>query len=365
MSLYRRKDSPFWWVKLSHNGRTLQRSTGTAERRKAKEYHDKLKAELWEVERLGVKPGHTWDEAVLRWLDEKSHKATLRNDKTNFRWLQPHLTGMRLSDIDRDLVDKLTRLRQTEANGARGREGEAVTAATVNRMLLLLRSVLKIAVDEWDWIDKTPKVRLLKEPDRRIRFLTEDEAARLLRELPEHLRAVAWFSLLTGLRKSNVRRLSWSQVNLDERIAWIHPDQAKARKAIAVPLSEAAVKLLKAQEGKHPEYCFTYNGQPLACVTSSTWYKALERAGIADFRWHDLRHTWASWHIQGGTPLFVLQEMGGWTTTDMVRRYAHLTPGHLSTHADRFASQIGAKINSSNDSATQPPAGSVNHSVAA
>ena len=365
MSLYKRKDSPFWWVKLSHSGRTLQKSTGTSERRKAKEYHDRLKAELWEETRLGVKPSHTWDDAVLRWLDEKAHKATLRNDRTNFRWMHPHLTGMKLSKIDRDVVDDLTRKRRAEPNHARGREGQAVTEATVNRMLLLLRSVLKIAVDEWEWIDKAPKVRLLKEPDRRIRFLTEAEAGRLLAELPEHLRAIAWFSLLTGLRKSNVRKLSWSQVNLAERIAWIHPDQAKARKAIAVPLCEAAVEVLKAQEGKHPVCCFTYNGQPLACVTSSTWYKALKRAGIENFRWHDQRHTWASWHIQGGTPLFALQEMGVWACTDMVRQYAHLTPGHLSAHADRFASQIGAKINSSNDAATQLPGGSVNSYVAA
>jgi integrase len=344
----------------------LQRSTGTSERRKAKEYHDKLKAELWEVERLGVKPGHTWDEAVLRWLDEKSHKASLSDDKTNFRWMQPHLTGMKLSDIDRDVVDELTRLRRAAPNGARGREGESVTDSTVNRMLMLLGAVLKIAVNEWEWIDKAPKVRLLKEPDRRVRFLTADEATRLLRELPEHLRVVAWFSLLTGLRKNNVRTLSWSQVNLDERIAWIHPDQAKARKAIAVPLCEAAVDVLKAQQGKHPVFCFTYQGKPLACVTSSTWFKALKRAGIEDFRWHDLRHTWASWHIQGGTPSFVLQEMGGWATMDMVRRYAHLTPGHLSTHADRFASQIGVKVAvSSNDSATLPQGGSANTSAAA
>lgn len=59
-------------------------------------------------------------------------------------------------------------------------------------------------------------------------------------------------------------------------------------------------------------------------------YKALKRAGIEDFRWHDLRHTWASWHVQGGTPLFALQELAGWETERMVRRYAHLAAEHLA-----------------------------------
>jgi integrase len=222
-------------------------------------------------------------------------------------------------------------------------------------MLALLRSVLRIAVNEWEWLEKTPKVRLLKEPDRCIRYLTEDEARKLLHELPAHLQAMAWFSLLTGLRQRNVRELSWSQVNLTERIAWIHPDEAKAGKAIAVPLSEAAVQLLKAQEGKHPQYCFTYCGQPIHQVNTKAWRGALNRAGITNFRWHDLRHTWASWHVQSGTPLYALQELGGWGSAEMVRRYAHLSPGHLSTHVDRFADRIALRPGKGGDaSATQP-----------
>lgn len=69
-------------------------------------------------------------------------------------------------------------------------------------------------------------------------------------------------------------------------------------------------------------------------VSSKAWYKALKRSGIEDFRWHDLRHTWASWHVQQGTPLFALQEMAGWETEKMVRRYAHLAVGHLAVYAD-------------------------------
>ncbi len=64
--------------------------------------------------------------------------------------------------------------------------------------------------------------------------------------------------------------------------------------------------------GKHPTHVFSFRGKPIVQVSTKAWYEALERAEIHDFRWHDLRHTWASWHVQNGTPLFALQELGGW-----------------------------------------------------
>jgi len=179
-------------------------------------------------------------------------------------------------------------------------------------------------------------VRMLKEPTRRIRFLTRDEAQRLLAALPEHLADMAAFSLATGLRASNVTGLQWSQVDVARRLAWIHPDQAKARKAIPVPLNAEAVALISKQVGKHLTHVFSYRGRPITQVSTKAWYAALERAGIGDFRWHDLRHTWASWHVQNGTPLFALQELGGWASTEMVRRYAHLAADHLAPYAERL-----------------------------
>lgn len=169
MSLYKRKDSSVWWVKFRHNGQTIQRSTGTDDKLKAQEYHDRLKAELWEQARLGVKPRYLWNEAVVRWLQETEHKASQVSDKFHLRWLD------------------------------------------------------------------------------------------------------------------------------------------------------------------------AYRGKPVAMPNNSAWEKALKRAGIENFRWHDLRHTWASWHVQAGTPLHVLQELGGWESVEMVRRYAHLSSEHLADYVDRLS----------------------------
>lgn len=130
--------------------------------------------------------------------------------------------------------------------------------------------------------------------------------------------------------------LPWSQVDLARRLAWIHPDQAKARKAIAVPLNAEAEALIRNQLGRYPTHVFSFLGKPIQQLSTKAWYAALERAGITDFRWHDLRHTWASWHVQSGTPLFALQEMGGWESAERVRRYAHLAADHLAPYADRL-----------------------------
>ena len=145
---------------------------------------------------------------------------------------------------------------------------------------------------------KAPRVGMLPEPKRRIRWLTREEAERLIGALPEHLAAMARFSLETGLRRANVTGLLWSQVDLTRRTAWVHADQAKARKAIAVPLSATAVIVIRKQIGKHSTHVFSYRGKPVRQVNTKAWRQALKRVSIEDFRWHDLRHTWASWHVQ-------------------------------------------------------------------
>ncbi len=326
MSLYRRNS--VWWVRFTTpTGGRIRRSTGTTNKEQAQEYHDRLKAEIWKIQNLGRKPRRTWEQAAVRWLKEKAHKASLDADRMHLRWLDGHLRGMDLSAINREGLDRVIEARLSEG----------VSNATVNRTMEVVRAILRKAANEWEWTDRAPAVRMLPEPKRRIRWLTQEEAERLIVELPEHLAEMVRFSLATGLRKANVTELEWSQVNLQRRIAWIHADQAKARKAIGIPLNAEAILVLRRQMGEHPRFVFTHRGKPVRNVNTKAWKAALRRVGIADFRWHDLRHTWASWHAQAGTPPNVLQELGGWESADMVRRYAHLAPDHLAEFAERLS----------------------------
>ena len=326
MSLHRRGGS--WWIDVSApNGERIRRTTGTANKALAQEFHDRIKVELWRIDKLGAKPKRTWNDAVVRWLKENGHKATADEDVSKLRWLDRHLRGKDLAAIDRNVIDLVTK--EKLAAGW--------TNATVNRTLELLRAMLRKCVNEWEWLDRAPYVRMLKEPTRRIRFLTQEEARSLLAELPAHLADMATFSLATGLRAANVTGLEWSQVDEERKLCWVHPDQAKARRAIAVPLNGEALASVQKQKGIHATHVFSFRGKPIVQVSTKAWYGALKRAGIDNFRWHDLRHTWASWHVQRGTPLFALQELGGWESSEMVRRYAHLAADHLAPYADRLS----------------------------
>lgn len=325
MGLYKRGD--VWWIRItSPNGTRVCRSAGTDDQTRAQEYHDRLKVQLWEEQRLGVKPQRSWQDAAVRWVKESRDKRSHGKDVAKLRWLDHFLGHLQLSQVTRDVIDAIAERKTRESS-----------PSNANRYLALIRSILRRARDEWNWLDSIPKVRLSRETKKRIRFLSPEEARRLLNELPVHLRDMAQLALSTGLRQRNVSYLQWEQVDMARRVAWIHPDQAKAGRAIGVPLNESAVEVLRRRLGQHPVYVFTYQGAPVDRCSTKAWKRAVERAGIeTTFRWHDLRHTWASWHVQNGTPLQELMELGSWASYEMVLRYAHLAAEHLRGAACRI-----------------------------
>jgi len=326
MALQRRtKEGPYWVDITIPGGQRIRRSTGTKDRKEAQEYHDALRASSWRVCKLKEKPDYVWQDAVKQWMKEKKGKSSLSKDQMIFRGMRKYLDGVRLKDITREGLAFIAEEKAKESS-----------EATANRHMDLVRAVLRKAADEWEWIDKAPKVHMYSIDSKRIHWITHTEADRLCKCCPEHLEPMVRFSLATGLRHNNVCRLRWSQVDLVNKRAWIHPDEAKTRKAIAVPLNTDAVEVIRSQLGKHDEFVFTYKGDPILRSNTTAWKKALKEAKIADFRWHDLRHTWASWHVQSGTDIHVLQEMGGWKSIEMVQRYAHLSSKHLVDHAERI-----------------------------
>jgi len=179
-----RKRGGIWWVDVvAPNGERIRRTAGTANKALAQEFYDRLKSELWRIAKLGEKPQRTWNDAVVRWLKEKSHKATLKGDVNLLRRLDPFLGGKDLATITRTTLDNIA-----DEKLARG-----CSNATVNRTLALVRAILRQCVNEWEWLERAPQVRLLREPTRRISFLTHKEAQRLLAGLPEHLADMAAF----------------------------------------------------------------------------------------------------------------------------------------------------------------------------
>jgi integrase len=319
MAIYKRGSIYHVYI-ASPSGQRIRRSTGTSDKKLAQRFHDELKARLWREATFGERPTHSFDEAALRWLREKAHKATLRNDAQHIKFFRETFGTKTLTSITRDAVSELV-------------DGLDISNGSRNRYVATMRAILRKCEREWGWLDRAPALRTYKEPQRRIRFLTREEAQRLLSVMPEWLRSLSEFALATGLRQGNILALEWSQIDMQRGVAWIHPDQAKARRAIGVPLNDDALAALRPQIGKHLTRVFTNAGKAIPAIESKTWQRACRKAGIKDFRFHDLRHCWASWHVQNGTPVAILQELGGWSSGAMVARYAHLAPEHLAAYA--------------------------------
>jgi integrase len=329
MAISKKKDSPYYYTRFSICGVRVQESTRATSRREAEEYEEKRRRDIRGQVLLGKKPEHTWPEAVIRWVKEMSHKKSLCTDAYIFEWLSPRLDKYTLSEITKEVIEGL----------AVEKAEEGTVPSTVNRKLCLIRAVLNRAYKKWEWLDRVPHFNMRHVDNKRIRFITKEEAARLLKELPEHLRVMAEFTLATGLRRANVTGLQWQDVDLKARHTMIYHDQAKGKKAIPVPLNADAMRVLYKQKGKHEQYVFTYQGKRITQCSTKAFRSALKRAKIKNFRWHDLRHTWASWHVQNGTSLHELQQLGSWQTFDMVLRYAHLSSTHLRDAANRISTK--------------------------
>ncbi|HDU3462720.1 TPA: site-specific integrase [Klebsiella aerogenes] len=366
MSIFRRGE--IWYASYSlPGGKRIKESLGTEDKRQAQELHDKRKAELWRVDRLGDFPDVTFEEACLRWLEEKADKKSLDTDKGRIGFWLEHFEGMKIKDItEAKIYAAVSRMQNRKAKeiwqqrvdaavrkgkDAPAFEAKPVTTSTKAKHLALMKAILRAAERDWKWLEKAPVIKIPSVRNKRVRWLEHEEAKRLIDECPEPLKSVVKFALATGLRRSNIINLEWQQIDMQRRVAWVNPEDSKSNRAIGVALNHTACKVLRDQIGNHHKWVFVHTRawhRPDSSLTPAirkmrvddnrAWNSACKRAGIEDFRFHDLRHTWASWLIQSGVPLSVLQEMGGWESIEMVRRYAHLAPNHLTEHARQIDS---------------------------
>lgn len=310
MSLYRR--GRIWWIKLSAERGRVRESSGTADKKAAWEFHEKRKGEIWRQDRLGERPPVTWGEAVARWL-----KAKPRGMPDRYR-----LRALSVKPSE-TLPLSTSRIEGNLSN---------LTAGSHNRLLALVVAIHNAAGVSPPRVDRKPM------PPGRTRWLTSEEWAKLKPVLEAEsplLAKAAAFTLATGLRENNVLNLEWGQIDLRRRVAWLHGDQMKAGKPLAVPLNDAACAILASRRGVNKRWVFGNPDYPLTKASNRAWYNAVRKAKLPGFRWHDLRHTWASWHVMNGTSLQELQHLGGWASMQMVMRYAHLSAEHLAAAAGR------------------------------
>lgn len=325
MPLYRRPGSPFWWVRI---GRKTRRSTGTEDREKAKEFERVLTERIWRIDKLGDRSAVSWGEATERWL--KDSKRPKKRDRELLDWLQPRIAQYPVSSVaDPDVLEMLRQ------HGL----AEEWSHSTVDRLMGTVSAVLKKCV-EWRYLESAPKCPMYRPGLDEPRWLTPDEFERLCAELPMHLRLAARLAVATLLRMRAMLQLTWDRIDLENKRAWVPRAHQKAGRTFGLPLSSEAVRVLRAIRwlcGPTSKHVFVWRGEPIDDCNTAAFQGAVERAGVAPFCWHDLRHTGASWAVQNGVTLPELMVLGDWRDYRSVLRYAHLAPTHAAQAAEKVA----------------------------
>jgi integrase len=333
MSIRKDKTSGIWQLDLrTPSGERIRRSTETTDWKAAQEYHDKLKASLWRQAKLGEVPGKSFEEAAVRFLRESEGQSDHDTKVRYIAYWRERFSARSIRSLtNSEIVEVLPTHRINLRKGA-----TPLANATLNWYLATIHRMLSLC-QEWGWLDAPPKLPKYKEAKVRIRWEPPEVITELIRCMSlSWMRDATLVAVSTGLRESELFGLTSAHIDLNQCNAWVEHGKAKSGHARPVPLNDDVCEVLDRRLRMGKRYVFTRGGNnKLISRHDYCFFKnACRVTGINDFRWHDLRHTWASWHAQLGTPLMVLKELGGWETLEMVMKYAHLAPSHLADHAN-------------------------------
>lgn len=321
------RESGQWWARVYFNGREKRYKADN--KTQAKILYGRLRSEMREGTYFPEKYERPKEVILKTFISEYLDNCTLRSKKDisrKARWWSKLWGHRNMKDITTKDLEKIqSQLLQ------KGRKAPS----TINRYFANLKRVMNLALR--DGIVKVNPVvgfKFFKEPKGRLRFLTEGEEKRLSEVMEPADFALVSLALQTGLRQAEQFSLRWECVDLENQVLTI--PRSKSGETRHVPLNSEAVKILRGlsswmtspwvfpaitQKGpRHPTHFY-----------NRTFLPSLKSAGIEGFRWHDLRHTFASRLVMAGVHLRAVQELMGHKTIEMTLRYSHLSKDHLRT----------------------------------
>lgn len=288
---------------------------------------------------------HSLAETIKRYIDNVlDNKPKSKKDQTvQLNWWRDKIGTYLLSDVTPALI---AQARDDLAKGVTP-QGNPRSPATINRYLAALSHVFTIAMKEWGWVEENPlrKITKMKEPRGRVRFLSDEERETLLAECKKSenksLYTIVVLALSTGARRMEILGLRWPDVDLSRCMITLHETKNGDRRVL--PLVGHALELMKQHSKiRQLKSDFVFPGinfnKPIDIRTP--WENALKRAEINDFRFHDLRHSCASYLAMNGASMAEIAEVLGHKTLQMVKRYAHLSDAHTSKVVARMNDKI-------------------------
>ena len=326
------KRGSVWWVRFRMNGVHVRRSAKTAKKAEAQAYLLRLLEEHAQAARGDTRERHLVSEAVERFFDECTLKpGTIDTYRYNSRTCGRLLGHLHLDEVNRRVL----------ADFVATRKRTGVSDATIRRDLAFLGSIFTMAV-RWDWVEASPLATFknaLKESRARTRFLTREEFARLEIAASSKLRPILRLAVETGLRKEELLGLTLPSIDLRRRE--LHLGETKTNTPRRVPLSPPALATIREilEERSRPRSAYLFCKADGCRIGNprKAFENACRRAEIADLRFHDLRHTFASWFVQEGGDLYRLSRILGHATLQMTARYGHLRTDDLHDELRRVA----------------------------
>jgi integrase len=321
LRLCKRHGSPFWYIRGTIRGVSVDESTGLAEREAAEAIRARREWEITQGSVFGRRATATFLEAAVGYMEDGGERRFLRP-------ILDRIGHLRLAEIDQVTIEKLARQLLP---------GRA--PATLNRQVIApISAVLKHAHVRGlcDYL----KIERMKEPRSRDRWITPEQAQRLIDCCSPHLRPLVLFLFFTGARLSEALYLDWQDVDLGN--SHVQFRETKNGEARGVPLHAVVVAALANMRHRSGAVFRRPDGQPYerkldgGGQIKTAFRGACRRAGIEGFRPHDCRHTWATWHYAANRDLLTLRKLGGWKTEKMVFRYAHVNTTEHAHTIDRL-----------------------------
>ena len=339
MSLYQRGKS--WYYDFLYRGERYTGCIGPVSKTVAKEIIAKKKAEAVEgrYELPSKKPSPRLDDIVEEYFAyyraNRRPRSVIRHE-TSWHAIQPLLGTKRLDEISPLDLERYRRQRKHVGR----------SDVTINRELVFLRHLYNMAIT-WGKATDNPvkKVRFARENNGRIRMLSLDEEAHLLAHCGPQLKPTVLTALHTGFRKSELLSLPWDDVDFRRRVVTVRAGYAKNGEARSIPMNDvltATLKAIRIDAAVNGLVFCSRNGTPYKSFRSA-FEKAVEKARLVDFTFHDLRHTFASRLVMSGVDLPTVKELLGHKDISMTLRYTHLSTDHKQ-HAVHLLEQFGEKV---------------------
>ncbi len=323
MGLYKRKNT--YWMSFSYKGRQYQRSTGTTDKAIAQRIHDAVRGRIalgqWIPEEQAIE--YTFDDLMEKFMKEHAPKrepATQRMYANSFKNLKQFFQGMPLSRITPKAITEYMHKRLDSG----------VSIATANRDFAALSKAMNLAWKRWEWCKENPCIKVQKEPENNkvLRWLSQEEEDRLMAAanglIDGQLTEILTIALYTGMRQGEILDLKWENIDLFRKTILIRKSKNKEPRTIPMNQTVSRMLISMSKVMSMSGYVFTTQGRKMKFRNlMRAFYIALKKANIEKFRFHDLRHTFATRLVQAGVDLYSVAKLLGHKDIKTTQRYSH------------------------------------------